>query len=78
MECKNSLASVMSIHSLAFFDKVCSETIDSSFGEFFAASFAGMFVSVTRIVELGTSLKVLEDEGCEIVRRGLKAVSVVR
>ena len=55
---------VLVSHCDAFLQDVCGETVDSTLGELFAASFAGMFVTVARVVQLGATLEVLEDQCC--------------
>lgn len=62
IELEKSLLAVSECNSGAFLDEMSSKTIDASLGELLAACLASMLVSVTRIVELGTSLKVLENQ----------------
>ena len=45
---------------------VC-KTVNSALWKFLAARFAGMLVSVARIVELRTSIEVAEDQRYEVV-----------
>ena len=59
---EKSLLAVSECNSGAFLDEMGSKTIDASLGELLAACLASMLVSVARIVELRTSLEVLENQ----------------
>ena len=61
VEFEESLLPRLCAHSLAFLDKMCRERIDSPFRKLLAACFAGVLISITRVVQLWPSLEVLKD-----------------
>lgn len=53
---------VLIAHRNTFLQDMCCETVDSALGKLLATSFACMFVSITRVVQLGTPFEVLQDQ----------------
>lgn len=62
VEFECGLLPVLHREGWTFLCEVVREAVDSSFGELLSTCLAGMFVSVAAIVQLGSSLKVLEDQ----------------
>jgi hypothetical protein len=56
-------------HCDAFLDQMCLQAVNTPLGENLVACFACMDVSVTRIVQLGTSLEVFENQSYKKVSK---------
>ena len=62
IQLEKSLLPVSERYSRTFFDEMCSETVDSSLGEFLSACFAGMLISITRVFELLAAFEKFQNE----------------
>jgi len=62
VQLEESFPSIRGTDSRAFFDKMCSETIDSALGESLAAGLASMLITVARVIELRATNEVLQNQ----------------
>jgi hypothetical protein len=69
IQLQQSLLSIVNADTRALLHEVRRQAVDTTLGELFATSLAGMLIAVARIVQLGTSIEVLEDECCREVTR---------
>lgn len=60
---QEGLVSLLGRQACAFSDDVGVEGLDAAFGEFLSAGLASMLVPIAGVIEFGTALEVLEDEG---------------
>jgi hypothetical protein len=62
VELKYSLPTSGNGDGRAFLDEMCSKAVDSTFGELLATRFASVLIAITRVIQLRSPLKVLEDQ----------------